>query len=391
MTYEKVVLIILDSVGVGELPDACNYGDQGSNTLLHTAESVNGLNIPNLEEIGIGKILKLPGVNYEIKAKASYGKMKEKSPGKDTTTGHWEMMGIILDKPFPVYKKGFTEEIIKPFEDSIGRRVLGNKVASGTKIIEELGEEHMETGFPIVYTSADSVFQIAAHEEIISVKKLYEYCSIARKLLQGKHSVGRVIARPFVGKPGNFKRTANRHDFSLEPIHDTVLDLIKNEGLPVTGIGKISDIFAGRGLTDSIHTENNLDGINKTIEKMKKQKKGLIFTNLVDYDQLYGHRNDPLGYAGALEEFDKKLPDIIETLGKNDILIISADHGCDPTTESTDHSREYVPIIIYGKNIKGNVSLGVRETFSDLGATIAEILKTEKPKNGTSMLKKILN
>jgi phosphopentomutase len=316
--------------------------------------------------------------------------MKEMSAGKDTTTGHWEMMGIILDKPFPVYRDGFPEEIIKLFEESIGRKVLGNKVASGTKIIEELGKKHMETGFPIVYTSADSVFQIAAHEDVIPINKLYEYCKIARKILKEEHAVGRVIARPFIGQPGNFKRTANRHDFSLEPIHETVLDLIIKKGLIVTGIGKINDIFAGRGISESIHTENNMDGIDKTIEKTKKQKKGLIFTNLVDYDQLYGHRNDPCGYARAIEQFDGRLPEIIDALGEKDILIISADHGCDPTTESTDHSREYVPIIFYGKMIKENVNLGIRETFSDLGATISELLDIEKPQYGTSMTAELL-
>ncbi|MDK2984676.1 MAG: phosphopentomutase [Clostridia bacterium] len=390
MDVKKVVLIILDSLGVGALPDADKYGDEGSNTLLHVAQAVGGLNIPNLEKLGLGKIIEVPNLKKDIAARGAFGKMKEQSAGKDTTTGHWEIMGIIMDKPFPTYPNGFPDEVIQPFEKRIGKKVLGNKVASGTKIIEELGKIHIETGRPIVYTSADSVFQIAAHEEVIPVEKLYEYCEIAREILKGPHAVGRVIARPFVGEPGNFKRTANRHDFSLSPIKTTVLDLIKKKKLSVTGIGKIGDIFAKRGLTEIIHTKNNMDGVDKTIVTMKKQQQGLIFTNLVDYDQRYGHRNDPEGYAKAIKDFDERLPEIIESLHDNDVLIISADHGCDPTTDSTDHSREYVPLMIYGNPIKSDVDVGVRETFADLGATIADLLKCEYPASGTSMVEQIL-
>jgi phosphopentomutase len=390
MDVKKVVLIILDSLGVGALPDADKYGDEGSNTLLHVAQAVGGLNIPNLEKLGLGKIIEVPNLKKDIAARGAFGKMKEQSAGKDTTTGHWEIMGIIMDKPFPTYPNGFPDEVIQPFEKRIGKKVLGNKVASGTKIIEELGKIHIETGRPIVYTSADSVFQIAAHEEVIPVEKLYEYCEIAREILKGPHAVGRVIARPFVGEPGNFKRTANRHDFSLSPIKTTVLDLIKKKKLSVTGIGKIGDIFAKRGLTEIIHTKNNMDGVDKTIVTMKKKQQGLIFTNLVDYDQRYGHRNDPEGYAKAIKDFDERLPEIIESLHDNDVLIISADHGCDPTTDSTDHSREYVPLMIYGNPIKSDVDVGVRETFADLGATIADLLKCEYPASGTSMVEQIL-
>ncbi len=368
----RVILIVMDSVGIGALPDADAYGDAGSNTLVNTAGAVGGLNLPNLARLGLGNIEKIKGVSPVDSPAGAYGKMSERSAGKDTTTGHWELSGIILDKPFPVYPDGFPPEIINAFEEKIGRKTLGNKAASGTAIIEELGEEHMNTGYPIVYTSADSVFQIAAHEEVIPLEELYRMCSIARELLTGEHAVGRVIARPFLGSPGSFKRTANRHDYSLKPVGRTVLDLLHSSGCRVQAVGKIEDIFAGEGITEALHTTGNQDGVNKILELMKKPGGGLVFANLVDFDMVYGHRNNPQGYARALEEFDGRLPEIMAALRDDDLLIITADHGCDPTTASTDHSREYVPLMVYGKYIKGGVNLGIRESFSDVAATLAE-------------------
>ncbi|GAV22338.1 phosphopentomutase [Carboxydothermus pertinax] len=375
---KRAVLIVLDSVGIGELPDAELYGDKGSNTLANTAQKVGGFNLPNLEKLGLGKIHPILGLKDNIKALGAYGKMGEKSPGKDTTTGHWEITGVILDKPFPVYPQGFPLDLIKRFEEAIGRKTLGNKPASGTAIIEELGEEHMRTGYPIVYTSADSVFQIAAHEEIIPLDELYKMCKIARGLLTGEHAVGRVIARPFIGTPGNFKRTANRHDYSLEPTGKTVLDKLVERGYEVFGVGKIYDIFAGRGLTWHESTKNNEDGILKTIDVLNKDFTGLLFTNLVDFDMVYGHRNNAEGYYEALKQFDSYLAEIIERLREEDLLIITADHGCDPTTPSTDHSREYVPLLVYGKRIKEDVNLGIRQTFADIAATLEEIFGLER-------------
>lgn len=369
----RVIIIVLDSVGIGELPDAHLYGDQGSNTLVNIADKVGGLNLPHMAQLGLGNIEKIAGVPAVALPQGAYGKMNEQSPGKDTTTGHWELAGIILDKPFPVFPHGFPAEFIKQFEERIGRQTLGNKAASGTVIIEELGEEHMATGKPIVYTSADSVFQVAAHEEIIPVPELYRICEIAREMLTGDLAVGRVIARPFVGQPGNFKRTANRHDYSLEPIKATVLDLLVEQGYAVQAVGKIKDIFAGRGITESVRTTSNMDGVDKTLAFMTDVKPGLIFTNLVEYDQAYGHRNDPQGYAKALEEFDQRLPEIINHLRQDDLLIITADHGCDPTTAGTDHSREYVPLLVYGAMVRPGVNLGIRSSFSDVAATVADI------------------
>jgi phosphopentomutase len=304
---------------------------------------------------------------------ASYGRMAEKSAGKDTTTGHWEMAGIITKKPFPVYPNGFPAELIKAYEEVIGRRVLGNKAASGTAIIEELGAEHMETGYPIVYTSADSVFQVAAHEEIIPLEELYRICRIARDMLVGEHAVGRVIARPFEGSPGIFRRTVNRHDFSLKPQGITMLNLLAGNGVQVTAVGKIKDIFAGEGVTNAVLTKGNNEGMEKSLQLMKSDITGLIFTNLVDFDMLYGHRNNPRGYADALEELDRWFPELFNSLKEDDVLIITADHGCDPTTPSTDHSREYVPLLIYGRSVLGGVNLEVRESFADIAATVAEI------------------
>ncbi|MGB9812966.1 MAG: phosphopentomutase [Thermovenabulum sp.] len=387
---ERVILIVLDSVGIGELPDAKLFNDEGSNTLANTAKKVGGLNLPNLEKMGLGNITDILGVSHSDEPIASYGKAAEKSSGKDTTTGHWEIAGLILEKPFPVYPNGFPEELISEFEKRIGRKILGNYPASGTEIIKELGEEHMKTGYPIVYTSADSVFQVAAHEEVIPLEELYKICEIARELLVGEHAVARVIARPFIGTPGNFTRTYNRKDFSLKPPEDTLLDKVKNKGYEVWGIGKIGDIFAKKGLTEEIHTEGNMDGVDKTIEAMKRAKRGLIFTNLVDFDMIYGHRNDAEGYAKALEEFDSRIPEIISHMKEADCLIITADHGCDPTTESTDHSREYVPVLVYGQRIKSGVNLGTLSSFADIGQTIAEMLGCERLKNGESFLSKII-
>lgn len=389
---ERVVLIVLDSVGIGELPDAKDFGDEGSNTLANTAKAMGGLDMPNLEKMGLGNISPIEGVLPAKQPAASYGKLAEISRGKDTTTGHWEMMGIISKDPFPTYPNGFPREVIDAFERAIGRKVLGNVVASGTEIIKKLGMEHIKTGKPIVYTSADSVFQVAAHEDVISVEELYHICEIARNILKGKHAVGRVIARPFVGTlPENFKRTDRRKDFSLSPPHDIVLDFAKKQGYEVFSIGKIKDIFNGQGITEAIHTANNDEGIREIIHQSKRRFKGILFANLGDFDTLYGHRNNVKGYKDALEKFDAKVPEIIENLREQDVLIITADHGCDPTTESTDHSREYTPLLVYSKNkcfIPGK-NLDIRETFADIGATISELLKLNGNKVGKSFVKEI--
>ncbi|SDY49118.1 phosphopentomutase [Proteiniborus ethanoligenes] len=386
----NVTLIVLDSVGIGELPDANKYGDEGSNTLGNIIKKTKGVKLNNLNNLGLGAIEGVEGLDSINNIIGSYGRLAESSAGKDTTTGHWEIGGIILKEPFPTFPDGFPEELILKYEMLIGTKTLGNKVASGTVIIDELGEEHMKTGYPIIYTSADSVFQIAAHEDIIPINRLYEICEIARGILKDKYAVGRVIARPFIGRPGAFSRTSNRKDFSLKPVDKTMLDFIKEAGMEVMAVGKIEDIYSGQGITRSIHTSDNMDGIDKTIEFMKEHKKGLIFTNLVDFDMKYGHRNDAEGYARALEEFDNRLPEIIENLSDDEVLMITADHGCDPTTASTDHSREYVPILIYGKMIKNGVNLGTRKTFADIGATIMNLLGLEGLNNGESFASLIL-
>jgi phosphopentomutase len=391
MLAERVILIVLDSFGVGALPDAKKYGDEKANTLLHIDQVVGGLKVPNLEKLGLGKIIDAPGLKSDLIASGAYGKLKEKSQGKDTTTGHWEIAGLISEEAFPTYPQGFPDEVIDKFEKMIGRKVLGNKPASGTAILDEYGREHMETGRPIVYTSADSVFQIAAHEEIVPLKKLYIFCNIARAILKGPHAVGRVIARPFIGKPGDFTRTANRHDYSLPPVGETVLDVLQAADLPVIGVGKIKDIFAGKGISDCVYTIDNMDGVDKTLYMMQKYRKGLIFTNLVDFDMKYGHRNDVQGYAKALEEFDQRIPEIMRHLTRKDVLIITADHGCDPTTEGTDHTREYTPVLIYGEMAGEDINLGTRETFADIGATVAELLGCHYSGSGVSMVKEILS
>lgn len=384
LQIRRAIIIVLDSVGVGALPDAAIYGDEGSNTLANTARAVGGLKLPHMESMGLGNIIEVKGVPPVQTPSAFYGKMAEISPGKDTTTGHWEMMGIKLEHAFPTYPNGFPPDIIDRFEKATGRGILGNVAASGTQIIEELGEDHMKTGRPIVYTSADSVFQIAAHEDVIPVKELYKMCQIARDILTGEYAVGRIIARPFIGTPGHFVRTHRRKDFSVKPPSKTVLDYAKDAGYPVYGVGKISEIFAGQGITEAVHTENNMDGIDRTIGAMDIQKQGIIFTNLVDFDSLWGHRNNANGYAKGLEAVDERIPEITTRMLPEDVLFITADHGCDPTTPSTDHSREYTPVLVYGQTLGTPGSLGTRKTFADIGKTIADLLGFKAPVIGSS-------
>ena len=387
---KRVILIVLDSVGIGEMPDADKYGDKGSNTLKHIYENIANFSLSYLEKMGLGNIDGVDTIPKSIDPIAAYGKMAEKSDGKDTTTGHWEMSGIILDQAFRTFPNGFDDIIMDEFTSQTGYGYLCNQAMSGTEVIKIYGEEHIETKKLIVYTSADSVFQIAAHESVIPLDELYSICETTRKILN-KYNVSRVIARPFIGDtPETYKRTPNRRDFAMAPYEKTMLDTIKDVGLEVAGVGKIEDIFAGKGLTKAVHTVSNLDGIEKTIEYMNNTKSGLIFTNLVDFDMLYGHRNNIPGEANALIEFDESLPLIIDNMQEEDILMITADHGCDPSTISTDHSREYVPLLVYGKKIKP-VNLGIRASFSDLGQTIVDYLGVEELKNGESFLSEILD
>lgn len=382
---ERVIWVVLDSVGCGELPDANQFGDVGSHTLLHTLEQT-GIELKNLRRLGLFNI---EGIKYgpmEENPLGSYGKCNEVSQGKDTTVGHWEMTGATSQKPLPTYPNGFPDDLIQVFEEITQKKVIANKPASGTAILDELGETHMKTGDLIVYTSADSVFQIAAHEEIVPIEKLYEYCEMARKLLKDEHGVARVIARPFIGVPGTFKRTANRRDFSLSPPKETVLDAIKAKDLDVIGIGKIEDIFNGKGITLASHTKSNMDGVDQTLEYMKQNNKGLIFTNLVEFDSSWGHRNDVEGYANGLLAFDNRLSEIMSQMRDSDVLILNADHGCDPTFPGTDHTREYIPLIIYGKELKSGVNLGIRKSFADIGATVAELLGLGPIEEGTSFI-----
>jgi phosphopentomutase len=368
--FRRVILMVLDSVGIGEMPDADRYGDQGSDTLGHLFAH-RPLHVPNLRRYGIANIkpVALPPV---AAPEGAFGRAAIASAGKDTTTGHWEIAGIITETPFPTYPNGFPPDIIEAFERAIGRRVLGNKPASGTEIIQELGEEHLRTGCPIVYTSADSVFQIAAHEEVIPREELYRMCEIARRLLDGPHRVGRVIARPFVGTPGNFRRTEGRRDYAVDPPSPTLLDLLKASGWETVAVGKTGSIFNHRGFTREIPAGNNMASIEGTLHAMRETETGVIFVNLVDFDTLYGHRNDVEGYARALEAFDARLPEIEARLRPDDLLLLTADHGCDPTTPSTDHSREYVPILAYGRRVRRGVNLGIRRSLADIGQTIAE-------------------
>lgn len=386
---KRVFLIVLDSFGIGEMPDAGEYGDEGSNT-LESCISSEKLDIPNMRSLGLFNI---NGVNYNKidLPKGSFSRMAEISKGKDTTTGHWEIAGLSSSQAMPVFPNGFPDEVIKKFKVLTGREILCNKPYSGTEVIKDYGKESMKTGALIIYTSADSVFQIAAHEDIVSRDELYKYCKEARKILIGDYAVGRVIARPFNGEYPNFQRTSGRHDFSLLPPRDTMLDLLSKNRLDVIAVGKINDIFAGRGITESVYTLNNDDGISKTIEFINKKFEGLCFINLVDFDMLYGHRNDVDGYAKALSSFDKSLGKIIDFMREEDVLIITADHGCDPSTESTDHSREYTPMLIYGPKVKRGVNLGTRNTFSDISASILEYFNIKNTIEGKSFLKEIIN
>ena len=393
LAFRRVIWIVLDSVGIGEMPDAAAYGDAGSDTLGHIAQS-RKLHLNNLCRLGLGNIRPLDRLPPDPAPLGAFGRCALASPGKDTTTGHWEMAGIHLAKPFPVYPHGFPPEVMEEFERRIGRSTLGNKAASGTEILEELGEEHMRTGSPIVYTSADSVFQVAAHEEVITLYELYKICEIAREILRGRHEVGRVIARPFLGSPGgvnqksSFMRTANRHDYAVPPPKGMLLDQLQDKGVEVFAVGKIFDVFLGRGIRDYEKTKSNADGMEKTLRAMDSLAGGMLFVNLVDFDQLYGHRNDVEGYARALEAVDDWLPSLEARLGPDDLAILTADHGCDPTTKSTDHSREYVPLLVYGKRARAGVDLGTRRTLSDIGQTVAENFGTAIA-TGESFLKQI--
>jgi phosphopentomutase len=371
MMFARIIWIVLDSVGIGAMPDAADYGDIGSDTLGNIAR-LRPLRLPNLCRLGLANIKPLAGLDPVTSPAAAFGRCALASPGKDTTTGHWEMVGIHLEKPFPLFPNGFPPEIMQEFERRIGRRALGNKAASGTEIIKELGAEHVRTGSPIVYTSADSVFQIAAHEDVIPLWELYKICETAREILRGPYEVGRVIARPFTGATGAFTRTANRKDYAVPPPKNMLLDLLDGRNVEVYSIGKIFDVFLGRGIRDHVKTKNNADGMAKTIEAMSLVPGGLIFVNLVDFDQQYGHRNDVEGYATALEQFDAWLPDFLKKMNERDLAIITADHGCDPTTPSTDHSREYVPLLVYGLKSRAGVDLGLRQTLADIGQTVAE-------------------
>lgn len=380
----RILLLVLDSVGIGALPDAAKYGDEDSNTMGNVARAVGGLKLPVLERLGLANIVKVAGLAPADDPLACYGRMAEAADGKDTITGHWEMAGVIVSEPFRTYPGGFPEEIINEFSRRIGRGVLGNYAASGTEIIDELGSEHMQTGSPIVYTSADSVFQIAAHEEVIPLEEQYKICTIARELLSGEYKIARVIARPFTGQPGSFARTYNRKDYALEPEGPTVLDALQEQGKTVISIGKITDIFSGRGIAQSFKSKDNAHGLELTVSAMSRDDGDLIFVNLVDFDMLYGHRNNAEGYARALEAADSGLGRIIQVMKQDDVLIVTADHGCDPTFRGTDHTREYVPLLVYGKGIKDGVDLGIRRTFADVAATVAELLGVEYSCPGTS-------
>lgn len=376
--FNRVILVVLDSLGIGEMPDAQQYGDAGSDTLGHIAEQ-RRLQIPNLRRLGIANLKSLNAVEPVAAPAGHYGRIALASPGKDTTTGHWEMAGVLLDRPFPIYPSGFPKEVIARFVEQTGRGVLGNVAASGTEIIARLGEEHLKTGKWIVYTSADSVFQVAAHEQAVPVDELYQACRRAREILRGEHEVGRIIARPFLGSPGDFRRTERRKDFAIEPPAVTMLDLLHRQNLPTVGIGKIASIFCYRGISQEVKVKNNWDNCDHVLESMGAISSGLIFSNLVDFDMIYGHRNDVQGYGLALEEFDGRLADIEGALNPDDLLLLTADHGCDPATPSTDHSREYVPLLAYSKKIRGGSNLGLRKTLADVGATVCENFRCRLP------------
>lgn len=389
---KRVFIVVLDSVGIGDLPDAALYGDEGSHT-LYSASTSKYFNMPNMEKLGLfhieGVKEKFPQIKEDQPFEGSIARMAELSKGKDTTTGHWEIAGIISEQPFPTYPNGFPEEVLKPFEEKTGRKVLCNLPYSGTDVIRDYGKEHVETGALIVYTSADSVFQIAAHEDVVPLEELYRYCEIAREILSGEHAVGRVIARPFTGEYPDYKRTSNRHDFSLIP-QTTMLDQLKEKGFDTLAVGKIYDIFAGKGVTATVRTHDNAEGIERLIERTKQDFEGLCFVNLVDTDMIYGHRNDVDGYAKALTYFDEQIPRVLEGLREDDIFIVTADHGCDPGTPSTDHSREHIPLVIYGSKIRKNNNLGTRSTFADIAATVLDYFGVESKVAGTSLLPEIL-
>lgn len=387
----RVIWMIIDSVGIGEMPDSKDFGDVGVNTLGNIVKSYKDIKIPNLINLGIANIDKIDFLDSIENPIGCFGRCLEVSNGKDTTTGHWEMTGVLVKKPFKTFENGFPKDIIEEFEKRTNRKVVGNKPASGTEILDEYGEHQIKTGDVIVYTSADSVFQIAAHEEVIPLDELYKMCEIAREIMMGDNAVARVIARPYIGKKkGEFERTSNRRDYSLNPFEKTVLDYIKESNLDVIAVGKIEDIFNGQGITEAIHTKDNMDGVDQTINYIKKENKGLIFTNLVDFDSKYGHRRDVLGYKNALEEFDKRIPEIIDAMKEDDILIINSDHGNDPTYKGTDHTRESIPVLVYGKNIKNGVNLRIRKSFADIGKTVSDILNIDKLENGISFKDEIM-
>ncbi|WP_349410807.1 phosphopentomutase [Pseudalkalibacillus sp. SCS-8] len=388
--FKRVFLIVMDSVGIGEAPDAEKFNDVGADTLGHIAEKMNGLNMPNMGKLGLSNIREIQGIEKAEKPMAHYGKMEEASNGKDTMTGHWEIMGLYIENPFKTFPDGFPDELIQQLEEKTGRKVIGNKPASGTEILDELGEEHMETGALIVYTSADSVLQIAAHEDIIPIEEQYEICKLAREMtLDEKYMVGRVIARPFIGKPGEFERTHNRHDYALKPFGRTVMNELKDADYDVIAIGKISDIYDGEGVTDAIRTTSNMDGMDQIIKTTDRDFTGISFLNLVDFDAKFGHRRDPIGYGEALEEYDERLPELLEKLRDDDLLLITADHGNDPVHHGTDHTREYVPLLAYHKGIEVGKELPTSKTFADIGATIADNFKIKAPEHGKSILEKL--
>jgi phosphopentomutase len=386
--FKRAIVIVLDSVGVGELPDAYKYGDQGSNTLGNIARQVP-LRIPTLASLGLSRIAHLPHVPVLGSPLAAFGRMAEQSAGKDSVTGHWELMGLVINRAFPTFPHGFPPDLVGAFEQRIGRRVLGNVVASGTVVIDQLGPEHIRTGSPIVYTSADSVFQIAAHEGVVPIAQLYEWCEIAYQLAVKERGIGRVIARPFIGEPGRFIRTANRHDYAMPPRGETLLDKLSASGHHVTAIGKINDLFAGRGIAEAHPTKSDDDGMSTIEAQLRRQDGGLIFMNLVDFDTVYGHRNDVPGYASNLERFDARLAALLPSLRTDDLLVITADHGNDPSTPSTDHSREHVPLIVTGHQVRKGVDLGTRATFADLAQTLAEAFTVKRVAHGTSFLTQI--
>lgn len=387
---KRIILVITDSLGVGAMPDSELYGDRGVNTLRSIVLGNTNINLSNMKNLGLANI---EIVDYMDKVDApigNFGYMQEVSNGKDTSTGHWEIAGLKIDVPFKSFPEGFPDEVIEPFKEKIGKDIIWNKPASGTEILERFGEEHMKTGNPIIYTSADSVFQIAAHEEVIPIDELYKMCEIAREILSGDYQVARVIARPFVGTPGNFARTSNRRDYSIDPYSDTMLDIVKARGLDVLAVGKIVDIFNGKGVTYDVHTHDNMDGVDHTIRLINEENNGIIFTNLVDFDAKFGHRRDIKGYGDALEEFDARIPEILEAMKEDDILMITADHGNDPGYDGTDHTREYVPLLVYGKGCKSGVDLGCRKTFADISATVLEFFEIEERLHGESFLNSII-